>query len=256
MKYTAVEITDMVGRYLRGEMLGKQLEEFKEILGSNKLFQEELSLQENLQKAFRKRAHKDLKSTFQSIEKEKYDSENHLASQRNDEKNRRPLMLILVLGFLLIGATIFYLISSRSTEPAQLFAEAMSPFPNSYLEVERSNSSQKNSSNLEKGFLAYDAGKYDKAQQYLVNITGDKQVDFYRAVCLLQSGDSQSSRSILSQLYEMKSHPEFEAVRWYYGLSLLSLKETAKAKEIFQEIIDTQQIYQKSQTIYILDQLR
>lgn len=72
---------------------------------------------------------------------------------------------------------------------------------------------------------------------------------------IYQSGKSESACSTLRKLYKSKSHPEYEAVRWYYGLCLLSLNEKEDAINIFQEIVDSKQNYQKSKSTSILEAL-
>ncbi len=238
--------------YLRGQLSGDELEQFKLELKSNPDMATEFELQEKIIKGIGTYVHRDIRGKLKGFQKDWYTRQEKSTPTPAASPKRRRLMypLIAVAATFLIAVTaLFWLNQKASTSSTELYAAYYQPY--AALSTSRDNSGETqtmqandfyknkeydkalpifeklldekaNNSKLllVSGICQMELGKFDVASQYFQKIINSNdlyltgQATWYAALCELKQNNVKQTKVLLQQLLaEPKGDRKMEAAK-------------------------------------------
>lgn len=105
----------------------------------------------------------------------------------------------------------------------------------------------------------YDAGEYDAAAEAFATLERREDVDFYRAVSLLLTGERASivlAEELFAALASRQNHLLTEQARYYRALSLIQLDKPSEARQALAQIAPREFKYKEAQELIALIEVR
>lgn len=191
------------------------------LLKTDSDFKAELESHEEISMAFKISEADNLKAQFQRLE----------ASPQNKNSFKKFKYVYLAIASVLV-VSLFYN-TFRSPSGNQLFNSNFDVYPNTYQPVVRSNTSNDN-----KGFVAYENGDYLTAEQEfanLLNASENLNISFYYAVSLLNQAKFEEALTEFKSLNTNTFDYNAESL-WYSALIHIKNENYIKAKENLNEM--------------------
>ena len=241
----------LIEKYLRNELESDLVKELEQKLGSDAEFKKLYDQEKTVFDYLKSQGNKDLKNYLVQVEKEINQS-----SLKRPSKSLRLILAIIAAIGLIFGTLLFYN-NCNSLTPNKLYAEYFSTYPNDLVSLERSSNDIQPSS-LQNAMIAYQKGEFAEAEKLFAQQTNSEDIDrigFYRAICQIQLGDTQSALNEFNRLSKLDNFEYEEGVRWYFALAYLKASDVENAKLQLQNIIDTNQKYQRTAAQNLLHKL-
>lgn len=153
----------------------------------------------------------------------------------------------IAAGFLILLAIGWWL-WPKTTNTESIYATYFSPYPNDLTITPMGDSGS--SGTLDEVMRPYNTGNYEEAakrmQNYLEAETELEAVWLYYGICLMQIGDLEEAKAVLSTSKELPLAPHYnEAISWYLGLTYLKGQQINDAKAIFMDIAASESHFQE-----------
>ncbi|MCD4664879.1 MAG: hypothetical protein K8R68_06370 [Bacteroidales bacterium] len=240
--------TEIIDKYLNGELEGKELLEFREKLKTNKQLQQELKLEEELNMAISEDDvidfRKEIIEVRQSMQKE--DSGEGGVNKNSGItpifRKKKQWYLIAAAVIILIGFSFYFIFMiDRSYTNEQLYARYYMPYP-SDVSIRSDDISTDNPINL--GFFEYEKSNFREAADYFNSVLSKDStnipVRFYFGVSCMETGSLSEAESSFKIVIENKFNLFTEQAKWYLVLNYLKMDEreyNVQVQKLLDEII-------------------
>lgn len=195
-------------------------------------------------------ANKDLKQFLQNIE----NNTGHSHNPKTNNKLKSYILSALVLILLLIGG-LWYFGQQTSNNSTQIFAEHFELYPNTLADINRGDDDLENLQEVMLDYLEKDHTNAIKGFDKLLKSQENDKISFYRALSLLRTDNNTQAINELNRLHKVSGFELSDATKWYLGLAYLKIKDTKNARILFQDIVDSNQKYQRTASLKILNLL-
>ncbi|MBI5540514.1 MAG: hypothetical protein HY951_10685 [Bacteroidia bacterium] len=232
-------------RYLDGSMSETEKTDFLKQLSTDKVLEKEFALYNEVNNViydYNKRA--DFKEALNNAESRYFYS---MAPEKNIEKSKNNRFFIykiaasvaLIVSISVFGYYIFY--SKQSNK--ELYAQYYKP-----LNIDAiSRSADDSLLNIEKGFIAYQNGKYDESIKLLSheNSSSNILVNLVKGLSYMELGNFTMAESLLLDASKDETNGMHEDCLWYLSLTYIQLNKPEKAIPVLQKLIDNKSVYVK-----------
>jgi len=231
-----------------GEMQGKELEEFLELLKEDEEFAIKVNERSLLLAGIEDHYSKELKKELKVLEKEERTKSKVIPLHLKKSTWAIAASLLLIITFTLI-------ITNNNKSPEKLFLAYYEPHPNVINPSERSADSL---DNFSIAMRFYSAKQYEKAVELLeagaIKDPDNIALKFYLALSNLSLANNNKAIEDLKIVIKT-GHPTLsEPAQWYLGLAYLRLSQFTEAKSIFSSINSKGGLY-SDEAAKILNQL-
>ncbi|GAA0891700.1 hypothetical protein GCM10009122_13790 [Fulvivirga kasyanovii] len=213
--------TDIINRYLEGEMSSAEKESFLEQVKSNAALKDELELAQDIQKGIELHGSRRLKYLLQAEEK-KYQNK---PAKSWGWKVAASFFILVGLGYVIFN------FANRGS--SDIYSQYYLPYPNIVSPVNRSDEGVRSDA-----LADYEQENYQKAIEKLAKqLQSDPQNDvlnFYIGQSLLATGDADQAIPYFKNIGPASRF--YDPAAWYYGLSLLKTRQMDEAKAQFEQI--------------------
>lgn len=234
---------ELIQSYLNNRLNENEKAEFRHLLQTDPEFEKEVSFQQDLKVAFSKMKAEAMKEKLKSIEDD----------LRPARRNAYTYWLAAASILIIVGIA-FSLIFNNSGSSEKLYLAYFEPYENVVHPVTRG---QENETLEAAVFQEYENGNYEKAVDGFKKLYENTKHGYYllyEANAMMAQGKVENAVPILKE--HLALHDVFgEKSRWYLALAFLETNETAKAKELFQEIVAAKS-FRAEQAEAILEELK
>ncbi|MEM7548909.1 MAG: tetratricopeptide repeat protein [Bacteroidota bacterium] len=213
--------------YLKGKLLGSQLEEFEHRMQLDTQFRSEVELFGLAINAVKSDG---LKSDLEAIHKELYEKDEKVIGI----SGRRWFYVSGIAASILIFVAVRFFIFNNPNSSEQLFETYFSPFPD-YV-------TKRNPGDLmewEKGFQAYSEGNYQLAIYYFTEENNPKNLEedilFYLGMSYLANEKNSEAIVTFSELLQQSTKYR-QQLHWYLSLAYLKSGQINEAISILEKI--------------------
>lgn len=241
----------LIEKYLRNELDQNQVNEVDHRRSTDTAFNELYETELNIYNKIKLEGNQELKHFLTDIE-----STIKTPTVKSKPTNIIRIAIILAAAVSIISSAFLFFSSQKKYSAQSLYVEYFSKYPSDLATIERSSSTK--TTTLQEAIIAYQQENFTKADRLLSEVYDaekNDQISFYKAICQLEMGNTQSAISTLAQLSKKENYKYEDGVRWYLALAYLKSENTEKAKVHLQKIIDTDQTYQRTATKAILNKL-
>jgi len=232
--------TEIIDKYLNGELEGKELLEFREKLKTDKQLQQELKFEEELNMAISEEDvidfRKEIIEVRQSMQKEDSGEGDVIKNSGIIPlyKKNKQWYLIAAAVIILIGFSFYFIfITDRSYTNERLFARYYAPYP-SDVSIRSDDITTDNPINL--GFLEYEKLNFREAANYFNSaLTKDSTnipVRFYLGISCMETGSLLEAESSFKIVIKNKFNLFTEQAKWYLVLTYIKSGDGKYRKEI------------------------
>lgn len=213
--------TDVIDRYLRGEMSSDEEQAFLDQANHDEALAEELELCRDIQRGAEIHAARDLKSALQRHEQKTYKKR----SPGSGWKVAASVVLLAAVGYIIFQMT--------GRDKNGIYDQYYTPYPNIVNPLDRSENT-----GTDDGFRLYEKGQYQDAiaqlSQKLESDADHAAVHFYLAQSYLALEGTPEAITHLQQV--PKGSDFYEPASWYLALAWLKAGEQEKAREQLEKI--------------------
>ena len=232
---------DQIEKYLADQMKQEEKEAFEQEIAVNPALKDEVALHRDVLAGIDMHFENELKQKLVRAEKE----------LRAGKPRSSPIIpmrwLIGIAATLLLLAISFYVFTNKAASPEEVFLTYYEPYPNIISPMERSGESQPT---VLTALDYYEQENYSAAieafEANLVETLSQPAQRFYYALSLISSGNSTSAIPHLKELTHLGDHSFLHQSQWYLGLAYLKNKETEQARQVFDELKNTDTPYSKT----------
>ena len=227
---------DLIDRYIRGELRGKELTSFQALLNSDPNFAGEVDLHCQVAEAIADVKSRELERVIEEVGRE-FDREG-----RNVRVRRFLLVAATVAGILLAAVTSIYVLYSNSATPQTLVASNFEPYE-LYSQL-RSESAEPSAN---EGFEAYGSNDFKGAIAYFEAARsagkGSPEITFFLANAYMANQQHAEALPLLRSLNQSSGHLLNEQADWYLALCLLSVNSVDEARQLLNNMQQTGHAY-------------
>lgn len=237
--------TERIDRYLRGELPDGEKNAFEAELGQNAELATELALQKDLEQFLRKQDRRAaLQGQLKTIGKEFFQDAPTQETGRIVPLQRRPVLrwvvgLAAAIALLLVARFVFF-------QPSLYEQYGQHP---PLAMIEKSNETQDKLAAME---AAFNQKNYAQAlpllQAYVREKPEDLQAELYLGICLMETGQYNTARSIFSKISSSESS-YVDYGQWYLALSYLKEGNEVECRKILQAVPAESEFAQKAQNL-------
>ncbi len=236
--------TEIIGKYLNGELKGEELEAFKEKLKIDTLLQQELKLEQDLNEiildedvlGFRK----ELVDIRQEMKNDKGQSEGKGKDETIEIKlgdrnqfSGKWYLLAASIAIMVGLAGYFYFIQNQTYSNERLFAQYYSVYPSDI--AERSDEISPSDSFI-LGLIEYEEGNFNEASRFLsLAVENDDQnfpAHLYLGVSFLEMGSLSKAIKGFNIIINDRNNLFVDQAKWYLALTYIKADDEKYQKEI------------------------
>ncbi len=245
---TEAKYFELITAYLKNELTKFELEAFEKELATNSALQKELAFQANLQAVWKEETALDIKSQFQTLEKE-------LSTKQQDKPSTKPKskviamrpILAIAASILLVAGFFFLQTNNSSADP---FSKYFSDYPNELVSIERGESIEEQG---QKAFVLYGEKKYQAALDAFSSLDLEG-LDLYRAICYMHLSDYEKALSLLQNL-DITNLGYTNQKAWYSALCYMKLGDYLQAKQQLEIVKNSKDSFRKKSAVSLINEL-
>ena len=241
--------TEIIDKYLNGELEEKELFEFNKRLKTDKQLQRELKLEEELNPAIGDEDVIDFRKEIIEVRKSML-NENSFKEDLSNRPKTIPIFsknkqwyLIAASVIVLLGISIyFFFVSNSNLTNDQLYAQYYAPYPAS-ISIRSDDTSINNSVTL--GFIEYEKSNFGEAVIYFNSAkkadSTNIPVRFYLGIACMETGLLSEAESNFKIVIENKFNLFTEQAKWYLALTYLKSgddKYRPQINQLLNEIVE------------------
>jgi predicted negative regulator of RcsB-dependent stress response len=239
-----VKRTELISRYLSGEMDDTERSEFEHSLSLNASLKDEVELQKKLTHLLEIDAREKLRNKIQSI--------SDGSSSSNSSTWKRSIAAIVIIGLLAVPAYFFF--QGSSIDAPVLAEEYFEPYP------DRITTMGADLTTLNNAMEFYNGKDYLSAIPLLEKISTDSSsalVSLYLSISYIE--DQQAAKAI-SCLNEALQNTEVDSeltptLKWYLILANLSDDKETEAKKLLVEYLKANHAYNREKALELSKEL-
>jgi TolA-binding protein len=251
--------TEIIEKYIRGELTGTELISFERELTKNKSLADEVNLRKEIDKFLKNKEALELREMLDEIHEEVTSNVKNSSMQK-----RKGIIRILfsrwqyaaaaVIFLLAFTAVLFFTIRPSLNE--RLYAQYFKPLDGTSLV--RSDK-QEDMSNRQSAMNEYNDEHYEKSWMMLKDIsnrdTADAEVYFYRGISAMEINDLNDAISSFNIVIKNSTSLYIDEATWYLALSYLKKNDRLVAETQFKKIVESNSNH-KDEAQEILEKLR
>lgn len=238
--------------YLRNDLTANEKLAFNDRLKNDPVFAKLAKNHKQFFEVVQSEKHLELKSFLQEVESKH--ANGGVSLNKPQAKSKIKSFFISVLAFL-FALILFNLLFNNSKTTEELYMAYYKSYPNTLVKTERGSVDD---SDLRQAMEAFTEGRHNQAiTQFdqILKIKDNNKIQFYKALSMLESGQTQESLQLLEDLKSLNDTSIIEALRWYTSLAFLKADSKTEALEALNELIQSGQTYQKTNATKLIKEL-
>ncbi|MDN5200269.1 tetratricopeptide repeat protein [Fulvivirgaceae bacterium BMA10] len=234
MKDSKVDF-DEIARYLRGQMDEKDRMAFEEKLNNDPEFAKQVDLDKVLLEGMQLHYKSSLKQRLRDLDK------SVSLNKRNFSLFYKSISIAAGISLIFV---VVYMLFLQGPNTEKLYGTYFKPYYNIADGYERSG----DANTSEDPFKLYEQGAYKQASEVFETLLETNKDDymliFYNGLSYLNSGNASQAIGHLASVADQSELAIHEPAIWYLGLAYLKENQLEEAKEVFQNIVETEKSYQ------------
>ena len=226
---------ELIDRYVKGELSGNVLQDFKQRLANDTAFAEQVNWHETLVGGIKKQSHKELKGYLQSLDTQTA-SPTKVAEQEKKVVSLTFWKYAAAAAVALLVIAVFWLDLLRPSHEV-LFAQYYQPYPNVEATIERNDEA---ANAYQQAFQWYEDGQYAEAaiafDQLLERDEQAVALNFYAGLTALELNRSDKAIEYFEKAISTSDHKYYQQALWYASLAALKNEDTESAKKYLQQL--------------------
>ncbi|HMZ45574.1 MAG TPA: tetratricopeptide repeat protein [Chitinophagaceae bacterium] len=221
----------LITQYFENNLSKEALQQFNELLQTDKAFAEEVTFQQQLKAAIHLNKRQELKQQLQQYEQGKV-----------GKINVRKWLYIAAAIIFIAGSGILVLV--QKPDAKELYAAYYQPYPNTVQPIVRGNND--NEKNVFAAFNAYEKGQYETALTLFDELYTIHKKDYpilYKAICFLQLNQPNESIEILKQ-YNFTEYEFIVMGKWYLAMAYLKTGDKENAIPLVKYVSENENPFQ------------
>lgn len=244
---------ELIDKYVRGELTGNVLKDFKQRLTSDTAFAEQVGWHEKLVGGIKKQSRKELKAYLQSLDTQVVSSIKEPASEKKVATLTFWKYAVAAAVALLVAAVFWFDLLHPS--PATLFAQYYQPYPNVEATIERNDEV---ADAYQQAFQWYEDGQYEEAsaafEQLLQTDVPSEALNFYAGLTSLELNQFGKSLQYFEKVIKHPDHKYYQQALWYAALASLKNQDTESAKKYLHQLSGEKGFY-GDKAVQLLEEL-
>jgi tetratricopeptide (TPR) repeat protein len=212
-----------IENFLNGELQKEEILSIEERMARDSEFKNSVMMQKAIMKGFSNKRKKDFRHKLQELERS-------MGPVKQKSGNRIYMYRIGAVAAVLLLLLVAKLVIQ--TSPMNKYFE---PYPNYAAPVQRGDDS------FNKGreaFLFYEEGDFKSALEEFKNLPESDTIAFYKAQCLMATGDLGNASTLLERLIIDRESVFLEQSNWYLALLYLENGNSEQAKVSLEYLVD------------------
>ena len=244
--------TEIIGKYLNGELKGEELDAFQEKLKTNTLLQQELKLEQDLNEIILDEDILDFRKELVEIRQEmkndkeqfkgKWDEETIEIKLENRNQSAGKWYLMAASIAILFGlAGYFYFLQTQTVSNEQLFAQYYSAYPS---DISERSDDISTSNPFILGLIEYEEGDFIEASQFFsLAVENDNQnfsAYLYLGVSFLEMDSLYKAINGFGRIINDRDNLFVDQAKWYLALTYIKTNDEnykQKIHELLNSII-------------------
>lgn len=235
--------TEIIDKYLSGELKGQELNDFNEKLNSDSQLRLELNLEKELNVAIEDEkviGFREQVTDVRASMKEEKEKDENLSRVISFKKIDRQWYLLAASVALLFGLTIYFVfLFDQTYTNEELYAQYFKPYPS---DISIRTTDQVNQDTVLLGFMEYEKSNFDEAINYfnsvLENDSSNIPVCFYLGISYMETGAFLKAENCFRNIIENKFNIFSEEAKWYLALTWLKTDEKKQQQKIHQLLVE------------------
>ncbi|WP_435578132.1 hypothetical protein [Gilvibacter sp.] len=217
-----MEHEELIQGYFKQSLSEADSQKVIRLLKDDAEFKAAFETYQEMHMAFKKAEYDNLKAQLQAVESK--------ISEQTKPWYSQPWLRYAAASVLVIALGVNFFFGGSDN----LYDDYFETYPNVYQPVIRGAAS----TSISDAFVFYENGEFEQAAasfKQLLEDQDDINLKFYRAMALLNAGDTQQALPLLEQLSETAFEFQAES-KWYLALTYLKLDQTEKAKPLLEQM--------------------
>jgi tetratricopeptide (TPR) repeat protein len=210
---------DLINSFFQGNLSEDEKNQLEELIKSDTEFAKAFKFEKELRDSLIHQERQILKSRLKSL----------------DQQQSKPLILKywhVAASFLLLIASILFVLNRNDHSTSRLYSEYMEPYPNVLSPVVRSD--RENDTVFLEAMKSYDQKNYEEAIHLMLKINEEyssSELEVYLSISLLMQDRDEEALETLQRINLNSQHIDAVVVDWYLGLAYLKTGDKDKALE-------------------------
>ncbi|MCD4736449.1 MAG: hypothetical protein K8R53_10420 [Bacteroidales bacterium] len=224
--------TELIEKFLNGELTGSELESFKLLLESDEQLRGEIAIEQKLQEVYAEEEALEFRKKLTEIRGLSETKKGIIRLFTGKQKHLAAASIII-----LAAIAILLILNQKHTTNQELFAEYFTPYP---ADTEY-RSGDTELTKEEQALKLYAEGKYREANVIFKDLPVTDKLKLYHSLSLDGAGQTGEAITQLQEITRNSSGPFAEQARWYLALFYLKEGQTAQCEQLLKIILNNKQ---------------